>query len=66
MRERIFLRLGVPRALDAYQASLTWVSFASDPELAKNTLPAGNGASSLSFSASAMPGSWLRPPKRWP
>ena len=55
-----------PRALLAYQKSLIWLSFASEPELAKNTLPTGNGAMSFSFSASAMAGSWLRPAKMWP
>ena len=37
------------------------MSLASEPELAKNTLPTGNGETSFSFSASAMAGSWLLP-----
>jgi hypothetical protein len=53
----IFLRPFWPRALAAYHMNLIWLSLASDPELAKNTLPTGKGAISLSFSASAMPGS---------
>jgi hypothetical protein len=63
IREMIFFFAAWPRAFAAYQAIFTCVSFASDPELAKNTLPAGNGEISFSFSASAIAGSWLRPPK---
>ena len=48
-----------------YQTSFIWVSLASEPELQKNTLETGTGAISLSFSASSMAGSWLRPLKRW-
>jgi len=40
---------------------LIWVSFASDPELQKNTFEIGTGAISLSFSASSIAGSWLLP-----
>ena len=47
-----------------YQTSLTWVSFASDPDEQKNTFEIGTGAISLSFSASSIAGSWLRPPNR--
>ena len=47
----IFFFFGLPRALLRYQTSLTWVSFASDPELQKNTFEIGTGAISLSFSA---------------
>ena len=60
----IFLRLGWPRTLLKYQAILTCVSLASEPELVKNTLEAGTGEMALIFSASAMAGSWLRPPNR--
>ena len=62
----IFLRLPWPRALAAYHMNLIWLSLASLPELAKNTLPTGMGAISFSFSARAMPGSWLLPPKMCP
>ena len=64
--ERIALRPVSPRALEAYHWNLIWLSLASLPELAKNTLPTGKGAISLSFPARAMPGSWLLPPKIWP
>ena len=47
-----------------YQTSLTWVSFASEPDSAKNTFDIGTGAISFSFSASSIAGSWLRPEKR--
>jgi hypothetical protein len=53
----IFFAFSRPSALLAYQNSLICVSFASDPELAKNTFDTGNGAISFSFSASAMAGS---------
>jgi hypothetical protein len=33
--------------------------------LVKNTLDVGTGDSALIFSARAIAGSWLRPPKRW-
>ena len=47
-----------------YQTSFIWVSFASDPELQKNTFEIGTGAISLSFSASSIAGSWLLPVNR--
>ena len=62
----IFFFAGFPRPLAAYQANLIWVALASEPELAKKTLPTGKGASSFNFSARAMAGSWLLPPKIWP
>ena len=40
------------------------MSFASDPELQKNTFEIGTGAISLSFSASSIAGSWLWPVNR--
>ena len=49
-----------------YQTSLIWVSFASEPELQKNTFEVGTGAISLSFSASSIAPSWLLPPNRCP
>ena len=64
MRLMIFFFFGLPRALLRYQRSLTCVSFASDPELQKNTLEIGTGAISLSFSANSIAGSWLLPVKR--
>ena len=60
----IFFFFGRPSALFMYQTSLIWVSFASEPELQKNTLEIGTGAISLSFSASSIAGSWLLPVKR--
>ena len=65
MRLTIFFFRGRPSALLRYQTNLTWLSFASEPELQKNTLEIGTGAISLSFSASSMAGSWLRPVNRW-
>ena len=59
----IFFFFGRPSALFMYQASLTCVSFASEPEEQKVTFEIGTGAISLSFSASAIAGSWLRPEK---
>src|SRR4051794_19221837 len=41
------------------QMKMIWLSFASEPELQKNTFEIGTGAISFSFSASSMPGSWL-------
>ena len=61
MRLTIFFLFGRPSALLRYQTSLTWVSLASEPELQKNTFEIGTGAISLSFSASSIAGSWLRP-----
>jgi hypothetical protein len=43
---------------------LICVSLASEPELVKKTLEVGAGDIALIFSASAMAGSWLRPPNR--
>ena len=43
-----------------YQTSLTWLSFASEPDEVKKTFDTGIGASSFSFSASSIAGSWLR------
>ena len=60
----IFFFFGRPSALLMYQTSLTWVSFASEPEAVKNTFDIGTGAISFSFSASSIAGSWLRPEKR--
>ena len=48
-----------------YQASLTCVSLASEPDEVKNTREIGTGAISLSFSASSMAGSVLLAPNRW-
>src|ERR1700737_3656994 len=64
-REMIFFLSGRPSALFMYQTSLTWVSFASDPDEQKNTLEIGTGAISLSFSASSIAGSWLLAENRW-
>ena len=64
MRLTIFFFFGRPSALLRYHTSLTWVSFASEPELQKNTFEIGTGAISLSFSASSIAGSWLRPVNR--
>ena len=44
-----------------YQTSLTWLSFASEPDEVKKTFDIGIGASSFSFSASSIAGSWLGP-----
>ena len=44
-----------------YQTSLIWVSFASEPELQKNTFEIGTGAIAFSVSASSIAGSWLLP-----
>ena len=44
MRLMIFFLRGRPSALLRYQTSLTWVSFASEPELQKNTFEIGTGA----------------------
>src|SRR6266403_1139369 len=61
----IFFFRGRPSALFMYQTSLTWLSFASEPEEQKNTFEVGTGAISLSLSASSIAGSWLLAPKRW-
>src|SRR6266851_2861121 len=50
----IFFFFGRPRALFMYQVSLTWVSFASEPELQNNTFEVGTGMISLSRSASSI------------
>ena len=60
MRETIFFFCGRPSALFMYQIILTTVSLASEPELAKNTFEASNGAIDFSFSARLIAGSWLR------
>ena len=39
----IFFLAGLPSAFIMYQISLTWVSLASEPELAKNTRAIGIG-----------------------
>ena len=52
-------------ALLKYQIILIAVSFASEPELQKNTLLIGTGARSMSISARSIAGSWLRPVKAW-
>ena len=57
MRLMIFFLRGRPSALFMYQTSLTWVSFASEPELQKNTFEIGTGAISLRRSASSIAGS---------
>ena len=46
-----------PDALLKYQIILIALSFASEPELAKNTLLIGTGASSISFSDRSISGS---------
>src|SRR5215469_352836 len=61
----IFFFRGRPSALFIYQTSLTWLSFASEPEEQKNIFEAGTGAISLSLSASSIAGSWLLAPNRW-
>ena len=48
-----------------YQTSLTWLSFASEPDEQKNTFEVGTGAISLSRSASSIAGSWLLAVNRW-
>ena len=60
----IFFLFGRPSALFMYQTSLIWLSFASEPELQKNTFEIGTGAISFSFSASSIAGSWLLPVNR--
>jgi len=60
----IFFLLDRPSALFMYQASLTWVSLASEPDEVKNTLEIGTGAISLSFSASSIAGSVPFAPNR--
>ncbi len=45
----IFFLRGRPRPLFMYQTSLTCVSFASEPELQKNTFEVGTGADFLEF-----------------
>ncbi len=69
MRPMIFFFAGRPTALLKYQIIFTAVSFASEPELAKNTLLIGPedewGARSISISASSICGAWERPVKPW-
>ncbi len=65
MREMIFFLFGRPSALFMYQASLTWVSLASEPDEVKNTLEIGIGAISFSFSASSIADSVPLAPNRW-
>ncbi len=52
----IFFFSGRPMALLKYQTILIAVSFASEPELAKNTLLIGTGARSISISARSIIG----------
>ncbi len=61
----IFFFAGLPRRLLYSQISLSWVSFASEPELAKKTRAIGAGASSRSFAASKTAGSFAAPAKPW-
>ena len=59
----IFFFFGRPSALLRYQTSLTTVSLASEPELVKNALDIGTGASATSRSASSIVTSaamWLK------
>ncbi len=53
----IFFFLVRPSALLKYQIILIALSFASEPELAKNTLLIGTGARWISISARSMQGS---------
>ena len=61
----IFFFAGRPMALFMYQIILMALSFASDPELAKNTLLIGTGARSISISARSISGSCDLPVKEW-
>ena len=61
----IFFFAGRPMALLKYQMILMALSFASDPELAKNTLLIGTGARSISISARSIIGSCDLAVKEW-
>jgi hypothetical protein len=50
------LALGLAERIGAVAMSLRTVSFASEPELVKNTLLIGTGASATSFSARSIEG----------
>ena len=65
MRPMIFFFFGRPRALLKYQTILMAVSFASEPELAKNALLIGTGARAISISASSIIGSCDLAAKEW-
>ena len=61
----IFFFFGRPSALFMYQTSLTWVSLASEPEIAEEHLRGRDRHNLLEpFSASSIAGSWLLPVKR--
>ncbi len=57
MRPMSFFFFVRPSALLKYQTILMALSFASEPELAKNTLLIGNGARAISISARSIIGS---------
>ena len=61
----IFFFSGLPIALCMYQSILMALSFASEPELAKNTLLIGTGARSISISARSTIGSCDLEVKPW-
>ena len=66
----IFFFSGLPMALCMYQRILMTLSFASEPELAKNTLLIGlpcaeRGARSISISARSTSGSCDLAVKEW-
>ncbi len=61
----IFFLRGRPSALLKYHIILIAVSFASEPELAKNTLLIGTGARAISISESSMSGSCDFAAKAW-
>ena len=61
----IFFFSGLPMALCMYQSILMTLSFASEPELAKNTLLIGTGARSISISARSTIGSCDLEVKAW-
>ena len=61
----IFFFSGLPMALCMYQSILMTLSFASEPELAKNTLLIGAGARSISISDRSTIGSCDLAVKAW-
>ena len=65
MRPMTFFFSGRPIALLKYQIIFSALSFASEPELAKNTLLIGTGARSISISDRSISGSCDLLVKAW-
>jgi hypothetical protein len=61
----IFFFFGRPSALFMYQTSLTWVSFASEPELAKNARVRRSGVIATRRSARSIAGLFALPENEW-